>query len=82
MTETLTLDPLTDAERRAFSQKLARWAQTLAPKEQEFLVAVLRAAGGAGEDTAGHVLALAALTLVQPLPVRHDTPKTSISNVR
>ncbi|MGD9890611.1 MAG: hypothetical protein AB7R89_14410 [Dehalococcoidia bacterium] len=82
MPETLKQEPLTDIELRAFSQKLAEWMQTLAPREQDFLVAMLRAAGGAGEDTAGHMLVLTALTLVSPPPSRHDTPKNAISNVR
>jgi hypothetical protein len=82
MPETIKRDPLTDVERRAFSRKLAGWARTLAPREQDFLVAMLRAAGGAGEDTAGHLLSITALNLVLPLPVRHDSPKNAISNVR
>ena len=81
MPETLKQEPLTDTELRDFSQKLAGWARTLAPREQDFLVAMLRAAGG-GPDTTGHMLALTALTLVSPPPARHDTPKNAISNVR
>lgn len=82
MPETLQQEPLTDIELRAFSQKLAGWARTLAPREQEFLVAMLRAAGGDHSDTAGHVLALTALTMVSPPPARHDTAKNAVSNVR
>lgn len=82
MPETLKQEPLTDIELRAFTQKLAGWARTLAPREQDFLVAMLRAAGGGDSDTAGHMLALTALTLVSPPPARHDTAKNAIGNAR
>ena len=63
---------------------VAGWARTLAPREQDFLVAMLRAAGGVGDDTTGHVLAMTVLTLVPSLQTRHDhdTPKNAINNTR
>jgi len=56
MTNELSSNPFSEEETRALGEKMAAWTETLAPREQQYLVAQLSrlTAQEGSDDTSGH----------------------------